>query len=957
MIIKCSACEAENPATRFTCIRCGFPLRSIENLQPGEILKERFVIEKFIGKGGMGVIYKAKDMKLQRHVAIKILPLELRADEVSRKRFLREAQAASMLEHPNICIIHEIYEGDDIDFIVMQYIEGEDLKKKIKREGPLPWKDVLHYSIQIARALALAHSKGIIHRDIKPSNIMITEQGDVKVLDFGLAKLSFSEESLTRSDMVVGTVAYMSPEQCRGEKLDPSTDIFSLGIVMYEMLTGTNPFRGSDSGSTLYNIVNLQPDPPSKTGADVPEAFEKIVLRCLEKDRNRRYRDASQLLQDLLQLQQSLGPAEETAVVPAAGRGKRILKAAAMLLLLAGLAGGLYMGWKSGLLSYTKVKEAFVVKNFFVERNLNSLVGEAASYLLRKKLMLLKDVEVLDEETFQDLRRRYKDEKTFFKKEKIEALIEGKVKKYGNMIILEATLSSDDEKPITTSGEGEASLLLYQVDSLAEKIAGYCGKQFTAQRSVADMTTSSFKALTYYIRASHEWEKLSISRAKVYVEKALKADPSFSLAHYLAAEIEMFLANTRQARKHVEEALKHKEKLLPTDRWTIEALKADLDMRFRDKIRYLKKVVEATPRSKEAYYNLAEAYFHRADPYKAIKYYEKSLEIKPNFPPSINHLGYCYLYVGRHNDGILKFELYKRITDEANAFDSLGDGYFYAGDYLQAITNKEAALARDPSLTWIYGSLADIYFIKGCIKKAFEFNRLYEKVTKGKNLARVFIQRAYFKNELGMEDAEKDIEKAKKIFDVEDIHNLIPELHWVAALIYLRKGDLEKVQQEIKWMEKVISKYRVSYVNYFPILKYYLHAKAEYYLKKGDVGRGLAFYSRLMEIKEKLGYWTTPFERAYFTARKALAELRTGRLKEAFRTIEDGLQYNPNHPQLLFARALYYKLTGEKEEFERRLAELEGFYKHFPPADPDFIEKVLKKLLNWKKAASQPVRP
>lgn len=260
-----------------------------------------YKILKEIGKGGMGVVYKASDAKLHRTVAIKALAAELVGDEKARTRFLREARAASAIDHPNICTVYEINEVDDVLFFVMPYIEGQNLKKYINGR-PLPVEQALEFALQIADALAEAHHRNVLHRDIKSANVMINERGQLKILDFGLAKLTktVSDESLVTNELTqlgkpFGTASYMSPEQARGEAADARSDIFSLGIVMYEMFTGRLPFRGKTSVDVMHAVLHTDPDPIE----GVPSRLQQIVSTALAKDKTARYQTADALLDDL----------------------------------------------------------------------------------------------------------------------------------------------------------------------------------------------------------------------------------------------------------------------------------------------------------------------------------------------------------------------------------------------------------------------------------------------------------------------------------------------------------------------------------------------------------------------------------------------------------------------------------------------------------------------------------
>jgi len=318
--MECPNCHAENKEDSHFCSNCAAPLGKAGLAERPSLTKTlttplpviskdspiagKYRILEEIGHGGMGIVYKAEDLKLKRCVALKFLPQHLMDSPELKERFLIEAQAAAALSHPNICVIHEVGESEERPYIAMEYVEGETLRDKINK-GPLAAGAALDIALQVTEGLDAAHGKGIIHRDIKSANIMVTEKGQAKIMDFGLAKVK-AGPLLTREGTTLGTVAYMSPEQAQGEDVDHRSDIWSLGVVMYEMLSGALPFKGEREASILYSVVHEDPRPLRALRPDVPQEFQQIIDRSLKKKPEARYGSAAELLNDLKNYRSSL---------------------------------------------------------------------------------------------------------------------------------------------------------------------------------------------------------------------------------------------------------------------------------------------------------------------------------------------------------------------------------------------------------------------------------------------------------------------------------------------------------------------------------------------------------------------------------------------------------------------------------------------------------------------------
>jgi len=521
----------------------------------GRTVSHYKIVEK-LGEGGMGVVYKAQDLNLDRHVALKFLPADLTNNEQAKKRFIHEAKAASALDHPNVCTVHEIGETEDKQlFIAMACYEGESLRERIAR-GRLPIAEAVDIAQQIAEGLAKAHGQGIAHRDVKPANIFITTDGLVKIVDFGLAKLSGSSR-MTRTGTTVGTVAYMAPEQCLGEDTDHRTDVWSLGVTLYEMISGELPFRGDREPAMAYSILNEEPTSISTRIPDVPRRIEEIVVRALEKRPDDRFQDASAVAEALRETLPLL-TGESTAP-----RGGRVLSRRARRkrrLIAAGVAG------------VVAVAAFLVVNRFAVEKAegapaiavvpLTRFAGDDESEQMTRMVarMLTTDlgesshIRVLGAAGLhQILRNRRLDETSNFTTEdffniarsaNLSHIVTLSLFRGGNSARADIEIldMSDGHSLATASQETDGvDNLVQMIDPLATRTreALLSGDQLASEqdRPFGDITSKSAAAVVFYYRAQEFEEQANSARAVALYDKALELDPDFLLAKLLRGQL------------------------------------------------------------------------------------------------------------------------------------------------------------------------------------------------------------------------------------------------------------------------------------------------------------------------------------------------------------------------------------------------------------------------------------
>jgi serine/threonine protein kinase/tetratricopeptide (TPR) repeat protein len=1012
-LVECPECKTKNPSDSVFCNKCGtrFGLGQQESasftktmLTPGEeltigkTLAERYHIVEELGKGGMGFVYKVFDIKIQEDVALKVLKPEVAAHKDTITRFSNELKFARRITHKNVCRMHDINEAGGMHFITMEYVEGETLKSVVKRMGKFKLGNVLSIALQVTDGLAEAHSLGIVHRDLKPQNIMIDKEGNAKIMDFGIAR-SMEGKGLTIEGMVIGTPEYMSPEQVEGKKADQRSDIYSLGVILYEMVTGKLPFSGDTAFSVALKHKSEEPRNPQQLNPQLPEGMTRAILRCMEKDRNKRYQNAEELLAVLMAVEETLPDKERVVqkIMPriSVARAKKfsIKKVLVPALAAVGVVVAGIIAWRlltphqptitdtgRPTLAILPVKNSTGDSDFDDRREglqemlISDMIQSKYIHVLdfSRVYSVLKKTDLWDAKNYTE-----EDLKNIAEEARATHIIQPTLVRAGEKFRILATLKETGTMGTIASedadGKGEDSFY-DMVDSLTVKFKPHFNlteEQIANDfdERIGDVTTNNERALQLYVDALKALNNTDPLQAEKLLGEAVAIDPDFAMAHWWRSRAFMSTAGINllewkemiplfeESNQRAYEAAQ-KGHVTPRERLLIEAFQGTHNY-LNGNPAILEKLVELYPEDPLGNDRLGSYYFSSEEYEKARECYETLIRNNVASSHTYLGLGQIYFYWGMMDKSKEVIELGLEKFPEASILHCfLPEPYVVEQKYEEALSKWENFFLSLPTWWNICTHRGSIFlFQEDFAAAAQEYRKQLASENEAnvwsglQSLFRLYILQGRF------EDAMDQIELAWEKWGKKDgeINSMVTALYlrrgnvdkalelvgvtWGPGLIYAKAHLWEKAEEQIENSKGVIE---LQESNRSPAVKRtmrnYLNLLGVVEFEKGNYELAIEYFEQAKAL-----YTGIHFEK-YASAVDALARAyyEAGNLERAAEEFElittltwGRLNYGDIYAKSFYMLGKIYEELGKKREARRNYERFLDLWKNADPGLPE----------------------